>query len=91
MKLDIEGMEFEVLFDIQEENRKKIQAILCEIHLLSSTAVHSMPSSPEGETADSFRLVREDGVLVSWMESADVQNPVVRAGNLQFRRGHPLH
>ena len=36
-------MEFEVLFDIQEENRKKIQAILCEIHLLSSTDEENFP------------------------------------------------
>ena len=35
MKLDIEGMEFEVLFDLQEENWKKIQALVCEVHLFS--------------------------------------------------------
>ena len=43
LKLDIEGMEFEVLFDIQEENREKIEAILCEIHLLSSTDEENFP------------------------------------------------
>ncbi len=35
MKLDIEGMEFEVLFDLQEENWEKIQALVCEVHLFS--------------------------------------------------------
>ena len=37
-------MEFEVLFDIQEENRKKIEAILCEIHLLSPTYEEKFPA-----------------------------------------------
>ena len=37
-------MEFEVLFDIQEENRKKIEAILCEIHLLSPTVEENFPT-----------------------------------------------
>ena len=36
-------MEFEVLFDIERENREKIQAILCEIHLLSSTDEENFP------------------------------------------------
>ena len=35
MKLDIEGMEFEVLFDLQEKNWEKIQALVCEVHLFS--------------------------------------------------------
>ena len=35
MKLDIEGMEFEVLFDLQEESWEKIQALVCEVHLFS--------------------------------------------------------
>jgi len=37
-------MEFEVLFDIQEENREKIEVILCEIHLLSPTYEEKFPS-----------------------------------------------
>ena len=36
-------MEFEVLFDIQEENREKIEDILCEIHLLSPTYEEKFP------------------------------------------------
>ena len=36
-------MEFEVLFDIQRENREEIQAILCEIHLLSPTDEEKFP------------------------------------------------
>ena len=35
MKLDIEGMEFEVLFDLQEESWEKIQDLVCEVHLFS--------------------------------------------------------
>ena len=35
MKLDIEGMEFEVLFDLQEESWEKIQALVCEVHFFS--------------------------------------------------------
>ena len=35
IKLDIEGMEFEVLFDLQEESWEKIQALVCEVHLFS--------------------------------------------------------
>ena len=35
MKLDIEGMEFEVLFNLQEESWEKIQALVCEVHLFS--------------------------------------------------------
>lgn len=35
MKLDIEGMEFEVFFDLQEESWEKIQALICEVHLFS--------------------------------------------------------
>jgi hypothetical protein len=37
-------MEFEVLFDIQRENREKIEAILCEIHLLSPTDEENFPT-----------------------------------------------
>ena len=37
-------MEFEVLFDIERENREKIQAILCEIHLLSPTDEKKFPA-----------------------------------------------
>ena len=44
LKLDIEGMEFEVLFDIERENREKIEAILCEIHLLSPTDEENFPA-----------------------------------------------
>lgn len=35
IKLDIEGMEFEVLFDLQEETWGKVQALICEVHLFS--------------------------------------------------------
>ena len=37
-------MEFEVLFDIQKGNREKIEAILCEIHLLSPTYEEKFPA-----------------------------------------------
>lgn len=36
-------MEFEVLFDIQKEKREKIEAILCEIHLLSPMYEEKFP------------------------------------------------
>lgn len=35
LKLDIEGMEYEVLSDLSPENRKKIKNLIAEIHILS--------------------------------------------------------
>lgn len=43
MKLDIEGMEFEVLFDLQEESWEKIQALVCEVHLFSPQQEDQFP------------------------------------------------
>lgn len=37
LKLDIEGMEYEVLSDLSNENRKKIKNLIAEIHLLSDS------------------------------------------------------
>ena len=44
MKLDIEGMEFEVLFDLQEETWEKIQALVCEVHLFSPQQKAQFPA-----------------------------------------------
>lgn len=44
MKLDIEGMEFEVLFDLQEESWEKIQALVCEVHLFSPQQETQFPN-----------------------------------------------
>lgn len=44
MKLDIEGMEFEVLFDLQEETWEKIQALVCEVHLFSPQQEAQFPA-----------------------------------------------
>lgn len=33
MKLDIEGMEFEVLLDFTDAERKKVKNLICEVHL----------------------------------------------------------
>ena len=35
LKLDIEGMEYEVLSNLSPENRKKIKNLIAEIHILS--------------------------------------------------------
>lgn len=33
LKVDIEGMEFEVLLDLHDAERKKVKSLICEVHL----------------------------------------------------------
>ena len=43
VKLDIEGMEFEVLFALEPATRSSIKALLCEVHLLTESEAAQFP------------------------------------------------
>ena len=76
VKLDIEGMEFEVLFALEPATRSSIKALLCEVHLLTESEAAQFPHLQSLLSTHFAQITRLPSPYSSKINLCFCQNPL---------------